>query len=146
MSGLQKRQKARYLAVQAIYQWHVAEGAVTDIEAQFIAEEEKDSFDKKFFHVLLHGVIEHHEVIDEHLRPFVERLFENIDALEMSIIRLAAFELLHRPDVPYKVVINEYIELAKTFGEDESHKFVNGVVDKLAQKLRQVEIAGKSRK
>jgi len=131
-----ERRKARRLAVQAIYSWQMSGNAVADIEHEFLTEQDTKGADLGYFRELLVGVVSQSSNLDARLKPNLARLVEEVDQLELAILRLAAFELLHRDDVPYKVVINEAIELAKAFGAEESHKFVNGVLDKLAISLR----------
>ncbi len=131
-----ERRKARRLAVQAIYSWQMSGNPVADIEHEFLTEQDTKGADLAYFRELLVGVVSQASNLDAKLKPNLARLVEEVDPLELAILRLGAYELLHRDDVPYKVVINEAIELAKTFGAEESHKFVNGVLDKLAISLR----------
>ncbi|SHH80305.1 transcription antitermination factor NusB [Ferrimonas marina] len=127
-----ERRKARQLAVQAIYSWQMSGNAIADIEHEFLSEQDTDGADVAYFRELLSGVSAQASTLDAKLKPNLARLVEEVDQLELAILRLGAFELMHRDDVPYKVAINEAIELAKVFGAEESHKFVNGVLDKLA--------------
>ncbi|MBY5921490.1 transcription antitermination factor NusB [Ferrimonas balearica] len=131
-----ERRKARRLAVQAIYSWQMSGNPVADIEHEFLTEQDTKGADLAYFRELLVGVVSQASNLDAKLKPNLARLVEEVDQLELAILRLGAFELMHRDDVPYKVVINEAIELAKAFGAEESHKFVNGVLDKLAISLR----------
>ena len=130
------RRKARALAVQAIYSWQLSQNLVTDIEQQMLLDNDVAKVDVQYFKELLLGVVEHHKDIDVILMPYTERPFEEIDQIEKAILRLSAFELKYRVDVPYKVAMNEGIELAKKFGADDSHRFVNGVLDKALKNLR----------
>jgi len=125
--------------MQALYQWQLAGAAVSDIEAQFLANQDFAKADREYFHDLLHGVPAQVKELDELLTPFLDRRVEELSQIEKAILRLGAFELKERLDVPYRVVINEGIELAKVFGADDSFKYVNGVLDKLARKLRYQE-------
>ncbi|MBY6187077.1 transcription antitermination factor NusB [Marinobacter hydrocarbonoclasticus] len=131
-----ERRKARRLAVQAIYSWQMSGNPVADIEHEFLTEQDTKGADLAYFRELLVGVVSQASNLDAKLKPNLARLVEEVDQLELAILRLGAFELMHRDDVPYKVVINEAIELAKAFGAEESHKFVNGVLDKLSISLR----------
>lgn len=133
------RRKARRLAVQALYGWHMAQQPLNEIEAQFRTDNDFDSVDGPYFHDILHGVPQQLDVIDGAFAPYLDRPVQEVDPVELSILRLATYEFINRLDVPYKVVINEGIELAKTFGATDGHKFVNGVLDKLAPHLRQAE-------
>lgn len=130
------RRKARKLAVQAIYSWQLSENSMSDIEAQFLTDNDTSKFDAEYFMALVRGVAGQAKTLDDALSPFVDRPMAELDQVERAVLRLAAFELRDRLDVPYKVAINEAIELAKSFGADESHRFVNGVLDKAIDSLR----------
>jgi len=138
------RRKARRYTLQALYQWQLAGAALNDIEAQFLADNDMKKVDRAYFHALLHGVPAQVSGLDEALRPFLDRRVEELSQVEKAILRMGAFELKERIDVPYRVVINEAIELAKTFGAEDSFKYVNGVLDKLARRLRSAETAHRS--
>ncbi|BAP15075.1 MAG: N utilization substance protein B [Alcanivorax borkumensis] len=133
------RRKARRFTLQALYQWQLAGAAVSDIEAQFLANQDFAKVDREYFHDLLHGVLGQVKTLDEQLTPYLDRRVEELSQVEKAILRLGAFELKERQDVPYRVVINEGIELAKVFGAEDSFKYVNGVLDKLARQLRYAE-------
>lgn len=133
------RRKARELAVQAVYSWQLSQNAVTDIEVNFISENSKRRFDIEYFQELLRGVTQNIATIDEVISPFVDRPLAEIDHIEKSILRVAVYELKFCVDVPYRVAINEAIELAKTFAAEDSHKFVNGVLDKTVKIVRPEE-------
>ena len=130
------RRQSRSLAVQGIYSWQVSKNPIGDIEQQLLLEQNTKHLDVGFFQDLLRGVVVNLNVLDDALKPSVERPFEEIDLVEKAILRVSAYELKFRPDVPYKVVINEAIELAKAFAADDSHKFVNGILDKAVRLLR----------
>ncbi|BDY03903.1 MULTISPECIES: transcription antitermination factor NusB [Ferrimonas] len=127
-----ERRKARRLAVQAIYSWQLSRNDVANVEHHFLTEQETDGVDVAYFRELLVGVSTHAKQLDEKCKPYLARLIEEVDPIELAVLRLGAYELLYRDDVPFKVAINEAIELAKVFASDDSHKFVNGVLDKLA--------------
>ncbi len=135
------RRKARRYALHALYQWQLAGTTLSDIEAQFLAANDMQKVDRTYFHDLLHGVPAEVAGLDEALRPFLDRRVEELSQVEKALLRIGAFELKERLDVPYRVVINESIELAKVFGADDSFKYVNGVLDKLARRLRSAETA-----
>ncbi|WP_430460216.1 transcription antitermination factor NusB [Thalassolituus sp. LLYu03] len=146
-SGTQKsspaaRRKARHFAVQALYQWHMAGAALAQIEAEFRTDNDMSKVDVEYFHDILHGVPREKSLLDGKIQPLLDRRMDEMTPVELAIVRLGAYEMVHRIDVPYKVVINEAIELAKTFGATDGHKFINGVLDKLAQRERGVEIRG----
>lgn len=133
------RRKARELAVQATYSWQISQNSVTDVEVNFIADNSKRRFDIEYFQLLLRGVTNNISDIDDAISPHVDRPLDDIDQVEKAILRVAVFELKDCTDVPYRVVINEAIELAKSFAADDSHKFVNGVLDKVVKLIRPQE-------
>lgn len=139
------RRRARSLAMQALYQWHLAGQPLNEIEAQFRVDNDFATVDGAYFHEILHGVPRQKSEIDGDFGVLLDRPLEEIDPVELAILRLSTYELRNRHDVPYRVVINEGIELAKTFGATDGHKFVNGVLDKLAPRLRAAEVRGGKR-
>ena len=139
------RRKARSLAMQALYQWHMAGQSLNEIEAQFRVDNDLSGVDGAYFHDILTGVARQKTELDESFAPFLSIPLEELDPVELAILRLSAWELTSRVDVPYKVVINEGIELAKVFGATDGHKFVNGVLDKLAPVLRAAEVKAAKR-
>jgi N utilization substance protein B len=141
----QTRHKARRLATQALYTWQVAGQDLADIEAQYCTDQDMSKIDGAYFHELLHKVPAHIEELDGHFEPLLDRSIEDVDAVERAILRLGCYELAYRLDVPYRVVINESVKLAKTFGADQSHKYINGILDGVAKKLRAAEINAKSK-
>lgn len=130
------RRKARRLAIQAVYSWQLSQNSISDIEAEFLTENDTSKVDIEYFQDLLRGVATQANSLDEALSPYTDRPFAELDHIERAVLRVAAYELKFRLDVPYKVVMNEAIELAKAFGADESHRFVNGVLDKAVDRLR----------
>ena len=134
------RKKARRYAVQGIYQWHLSGNSIKDIEFQFLETINSKKVDVEYFQEILVNTLTSITEIDELLTPILDRDFDEVNPVEMAIIRLACYEFMSRLDVPYKVVINEALELTKTFGASEGHKFVNGVLDKLARQIRHMEI------
>ncbi|MEP1743048.1 MAG: transcription antitermination factor NusB [Kangiellaceae bacterium] len=134
------RKKARRYAVQGIYQWQLSGNAVKDIEMQFLETINAKKVDIPYFQEILVNTLTSISEIDDLITPLFDREFEEVNPVELAIIRLACYELKSRIDVPYKVVINEALELTKTFGASEGHKFVNGILDKLARQLRVLEI------
>ena len=130
------RRKARELAVQAVYSWQISQNSVNDIEVNFITDNSKRRFDIEYFQQLLRGVTSNVSELDLAISPHVDRPIDDIDHVEKAILRVAVFELSDCQDVPYRVVINEAIELAKSFAADDSHKFVNGVLDKAVKLIR----------
>ena len=134
-----KRTKAREFALQAVYQWQLSGNAIHDIVNQFAIEKKPNTYEVEYFKELLEGVAKSLDELDEKLSPLVDRKIEQIDPVERAILRIAAFELMHHYEIPYRVIINEAVELAKKFGADQGHKYVNGVVDKLSRSVRQLE-------
>jgi transcription antitermination protein NusB len=140
----QMRTNARKAVVQAIYQWQMTGQGLNDIEQQFVEAERLKGIQKSYFRELFHGIPKCLDSIDKILAEFVDRPVDVIDPVERAILRMGVYELLHRPEMPYKVVINEGINLAKCFGADGSHRYVNGILDKVAQQQRAVEIRNKA--
>lgn len=139
------RRQARSLAMQALYSWHIAGQPLNEIEAQFRVDNDFSTVDGAYFHEILHGVPRLKTEIDDAFLPCLDRALAEVDPVELAILRLSTYELMQRVDVPYRVVINEGIELAKVFGATDGHKFVNGVLDKLAPRLRAAEVRGGKR-
>jgi N utilization substance protein B len=139
------RRQARTLAMQALYSWHMAGQQLNEIEAQFRVDNDFSTVDGAYFHEILHGVPRQKSEIDGAFEILLDRPIAEIDPVELSILRLSTYELKNRLDVPYRVVINEGIELAKVFGATDGHKFVNGVLDKLAPRLRADEVRANRR-
>ncbi|WP_407658012.1 transcription antitermination factor NusB [Marinobacter orientalis] len=133
------RRRARALAMQGLYQRHFSKSSITDIESEFIVDNDMSKVDTAYFRDLLRGVHREQAELDRLLEPFLDRPIHEVDAIELAIVRLGAYELKHRLDVPYKVVINEGIEMAKRFGGTEGHRFVNSLLDKLSHRLRLAE-------
>ncbi len=140
-----QRRVARSLAMQALYQWHMAGQSLNEIEAQFRVDNDFSGVDGAYFHEILTGVARQKPELDETFTPFLSIPLDELDPVELAILRLSAWEMKDRVDVPYKVVINEGIELAKVFGATDGHKFVNGVLDKLAPVLRAAEVKANKR-
>jgi len=135
------RRMARHYAMQALYQWQMASSSLNAIEAEFRTDNDMSKVDVDYFHELLHGVPEHLSELDETYTPFlVERSQEELDAITRALLRMATYEFKFRIDVPYKVIINEAVSLAKKFGAEDSHKFINGVLDKTAAVTRALEV------
>ena len=128
------------MVVQGLYQRHFSKSPVSDIEAEFMVDNDMAKVDVLYFRDLLRGVHREQAELDRLLEPFLDRPIHEVDPIELAIVRLGTYELKHRLDVPYKVVINEGIELAKRFGGTEGHKFVNSVLDKLSRRLRLAEV------
>lgn len=130
------RRKAREIAVQAVYSWQLTQNDISEVEANFLADNTKRRLDTAYFSQLLRGVASNVTEIDNVISPLVDRPLDEVDHVEKAILRVGIFELRDCKEVPYKVVINEAIELAKSFAADDSHKFVNGVLDKVVKTFR----------
>ena len=130
------RRRARECAVQALYSWQISKNDIADVEYQFLSEQDVKDVDISYFRELLSGVATNAEYLDGLMAPVLSRQLEELGQVERAVLRISLFELSKREDVPYKVAINEGIELAKTFGAEDSHKFVNGVLGKVAPTIR----------
>jgi N utilization substance protein B len=139
---LAARSRARRRALQAIYAWQMSGSKMNAVIDQFRHEQDMEVADLEYFEDLLHGIEQHVAELDEALTPYIDREVAQIDPIERAALRIAAYELKFRPDVPYRVVINEAIEVTKRFGADHGHSYVNGVLDKLASQLRGTEKRG----
>ncbi len=127
-----QRHKARHFAMQAVYQWEMNKEPASEIEAQFLEDQPIGvSTDKDYLHLLITGTIAHIDELDKIYEPNLSRELKDLDMVDKAILRLATYELVYMPEVPYRVVINEAIMLAKEFAAQDSHKFVNGVLDKV---------------
>ena len=135
------RRRSREFALQGLYSWLLAGQAVSDIAAQLQTTKGFERADAAYFLALLRGAIEQQAAIEELIVPCLDRTLKELSPVERGILLLGAWELKNSPDVPYRVVINEAVELAKSFGGTEGHKYVNGVLDKLAKSLRAQETA-----
>ena len=140
----QSKTNARKAVVQALYQWQMTGQSLLSIELQFEEEGRFKGIQKSYFKELFHGIPENLDIIDAALGEFVDRPVDTVDPVERAILRLGAYELIHRPEMPYRVVLNESINLAKDFGADGSHRYINGILDKVAQEKRKVEINSKA--
>ena len=139
------RSRARRRALQALYAWQISNSPIDKVIEQFRAEQDMEIADLEYFEALVRGVEQHTEELDEVLSRFIDRTMEQVDPIERAVLRIAGYELAFRPDVPYRVVINEAIETTKRFGAEHGHTYVNGVLDRAAGEWRAVEIQGARR-
>jgi N utilization substance protein B len=139
---LAQRRKARTLIVQALYQWYISKSDPLEIEAQF-HEQNGGKIDWEYFSEVFLEIPKQQEALNKHISPLLDRELNSLDPVEKALLYLGTFELANRIDIPYRVVINECVELAKTFGATDGHKYINGVLDKLAKSLRSVEFSSK---
>jgi transcription antitermination protein NusB len=135
-----RRQLARSLCVQALYQWHMAGHSASEVEAQFLADQDFQKADKRLFSQLLRGVTSRVEALDKLLIPHLDRTIGELDPVEISILRMGVFELSDSINTPYRVIINECIELGKQFGATDGYKYINSIMDQLAHQLRTIEM------
>jgi len=133
------RSRARRRAAQALYAWQIGGNPMRDVIEEFRHEQDMEIADLDYFEDLLRGVEKHCAALDAGLAPWLDRDMAQVDPIERAILRLAAYELRHRPDVPYRVVLNEAVEVAKRFGAEHGHTYVNGVLDKAAREWRAAE-------
>ena len=149
-STAKSRGKSRRLAMQAIYQWQMTGDSITDIKQQFFEENNMSAVDSKidseFFSKSVSGVASSISEIDPYLEKNMPRSVESVDPVERAILRLAVYEFINRFDVPYKVVLNEAVNITKEFCSEKSHTFVNAVLDKVAKEIRHIEIQSASPK
>ena len=137
------RRRACEFALQGLYQWRLSNNDEAAIEAHLRDSEEFGKADREFFTGLLRGVLAQQVELQAQLQDFLDRPFAELSPVEASVLLAGAYELANYPQTPYRVIINEAIELTKGFGGTDGHKYVNGVLDKLAAKLRPVEVAAK---
>jgi N utilization substance protein B len=134
------RSRARRRALQAVYAWQLSSSPVDKVIEQFQAEQDMEVADLEYFEALVRGVVREHEALDAVLSRYIDRTMAQVDPIERAVLRIAGFELAHRLDVPYRVVINEALESVKRFGSEHGHTYVNGVLDHAAAALRSVEV------
>lgn len=135
-SSIKKRKRARQYLVQALYQWHLNNMSAPEIELQFQEDMDMARIDREYFSRVLNDVINQTNELDELIKPELDRDISELNPVELSVLRLATYELLQQEDIPFKVIINEALELTKLFGAEEGYKFVNAVLDALAKKIR----------
>lgn len=136
------RHMARRLALQALYQWQVTRESLDTVEQQFLSSPHAATADMDYFHQLLQQIAEQSPIVDDFIKTYSTRPFSDIGPIELATLRIGIYELKFCLDVPYRVVLNEAIELSKKFGAVESHKYVNGILDKVAACTREIEING----
>ncbi|MFB0935906.1 MAG: transcription antitermination factor NusB [Propionivibrio sp.] len=137
------RRRAREFALQGLYQWRVGGNDEAAIEAHLADSDGFDKADREFFVGLLRGVLAQQVGLQEQLQAYLDRPFAELSPIESSVLLAGAYELVNCPQTPYRVIINEAIELAKGFGGTDGHKYVNGVLDKMAARLRPAEVEAK---
>jgi N utilization substance protein B len=136
------RKRARRRALQAIYQWQITAQDASEILSQFKAAQDMKGVDEEHLEELLRGVISRQEELDQALQPFLDRPFGQVDQMERAVLRIGAYELLHCPEMPFRVVLDECVDIAHRFGSENGHAFVNAVLDKAARQWRDQESGG----
>ncbi|SCZ55049.1 transcription antitermination factor NusB [Thiohalomonas denitrificans] len=134
------RSCARQRAIQALYQWQVGGQDLADIEADFLAEQDMEGCDLDYFSELLHQIPARLDELNKAIDPCLDRPISQVDPVERAILSTGVYELKFRIDIPYRVVINEAVELAKIFGGEQGHRYVNGILDKVSRTLRKTEV------
>jgi N utilization substance protein B len=131
---------ARRRALQALYQWQQAGQDIDEIVTQFLTEQEMDRVDVPYFRELIRNIPRQLDKLDAAMEPFLDRRVEELDAVERAVLLIGVYEFRNCIDIPYRVVINEAVQLAKVFGAEQSHRYINGVLDKVAGQLRAAEV------
>lgn len=133
------RHKARRFALQGLYEWQLSGNQPFEIEARYRVENAMHKVDLAYFHELLHQVVARNRDLDAAFEPFLDRKMEQLDPVERNVLRIGSYELIHHIEIPYKIILNEAVELAKDFGATDSYKYVNSILDELAKIVRQAE-------
>ncbi|MET0658139.1 MAG: transcription antitermination factor NusB [Steroidobacteraceae bacterium] len=133
------RSQARKLAMQALYQWQLTQQSAEDIESQFVSDEEFGAADREYFHELIDQCITREQELDQSTSKYVDRPLDQLDPVERAILLIGMYELEHRLEIPYRVVINEAVELGKRFGATDAHKYLNAVLDRASKEKREAE-------
>ncbi len=137
--AIKKRKHARDKVLQALYQWQLSGEDLDWVRDHYMSEQGVASGDAEYFLELLYKIPSQVTTLDQQFKQYVSKFEDHVDPIEVNILRIAVYEMLYHPEIPYRVIINEAINLAKTYGAEDSHKFVNGVLDPLAKELRSVE-------
>lgn len=140
------RHQARRFAMQALYQWHHAKHSVEEIFIHFSEEKDWPRTDQQYFQELVRGCISHIADIDQTFSRYIDRDKNDINPVELAVLRVACYELMFQPSVPYRVIINEALEITKRYGSDQGYKYINGVLDSLALEVRKVEVEARNDK
>ncbi|MGB1580685.1 MAG: transcription antitermination factor NusB [Nevskiales bacterium] len=138
------RKKARRLAMQAVYQWQMADTESAPLIEQFLDDDKMEHANADYFRQVLLGVMQQVTELETAIAEAMDRPFEQLDPVERAVLNVSAYELFHCLEIPYRVVINEAVEMAKTYGATDSHRYINAVVDRLAQQARAIEIRSRS--
>lgn len=139
-SSIKGKRRARKLMVQAMYQWLIGKQELSEIEAQFRVANNMTTVDDEYFCRLLYGIPKNIEQLEQCFSTYLDRPITELNPIELSILRISTFELYFCPEIPYRVVLDEAVSLAKQFGSQDGHRYVNGILHQVAQKSRSVEI------
>jgi len=140
--SFEPRRRARRRVLQALYQWQITGQQAGEILAQFRAAQDMNGVDEAYFEELLRGVVAGQEGLDAELKPFLDRPIGQVDLMERVVLRIGAYELLNCPELPFRVVLDECVDLAHRFGSEQGHSYVNAVLDKAARRWRSAEVGG----
>lgn len=138
--SIRGKRRARRLALQALYQWHMSGADMSEIDAQFRAVTNMERVDTDYFCSLVYGVCKELTTLETAFAPFLDRLVDELNPIELTVLRLSTYELMHHPEIPYRVILDEAVMLSKEFGSQDGHRYVNGVMHNLAKQMRAVEI------
>jgi len=139
--SISHKRKARRLVLQALYQWHMSGGDLYEIEAQFRVTNNMEKVDVDYFCRLFYGVCEQRETLENSFKAFLDREIEQLNPIELTVLRLSAFELTYCLEIPYKVVLDEAVAMSKEYGSQDGFRYVNGVLNNLAREVRSLEIS-----
>ncbi len=137
--SIRGKRRARKLAVQALYQWQMSGAEMTEVEAQFLAVNNMDKVDLDYLKRIIHGISKTCNKIDQAFAPFLDRLVQELNPIELAVLRLSTFELLFCPEIPFQVVLDEAVTLAKAYGSQDGYRYVNGVLHQLSTQVRTIE-------
>lgn len=138
--AINAKRRARKLVLQALYQWQMSGAELHEIEAQFRVANNMDRVDSAYFAELLHKIPENIQNLEAVFMPCLDREIQSLNPIELAVLRLGTYEFVYCPEIPYKVILDEAISLTKAFGSQDGYKYVNGVLNQVARKLRAVEI------
>ena len=125
--------------LQALYQWQLSQSSLSQIEAEFRTDNDFAKVDTEYFSEVFYAIPKMVDELDKQFDVFLDRAIADVDPIEVSLLRMGTYELMHRVDIPYRVVLNEAVELAKQFGGTDGHKYINSILDKLSLRLRSAE-------
>lgn len=139
-NDIRRKRKARRLALQALYQWHMTKLNTQEIELQFRLNNDFTKVDNDYFTRLLHGISKDLHEIDNVYKPYLDRDIDSLGPVERTLLRIGSYELVHMLEIPYKVILDESINISREFGATDAHKYINGVLNQVAKKIRAAEI------